>query len=186
MAHASVRACKHVRSPLLLGMQVRALSGSAAFKSDEARFVEVADASLALAQTYLQLFRGGTAAASVLSSTQTTASSSDNSANGCSSNTGNDNVMVQGQAAPTPVPLASSTGPATATAAAAAATSTPLPLQPGSIRELAAARMHLRGLLKQSQQAFEGHAKWQALSAACNEIMAAEAEAKNSAAGPGQ
>lgn len=164
------------------------MSGSAAFKSDEMRFVEVADASLALAQTYLQLFRGSAATASVPSSAQVTSSSKDNDASACSSTSGgggtigNDVVSVHQQAAaPTPVSSVSPTAPA-----ATAAASAQLALQPSSIRELAAARMHLRGVLKQCQPAFEEHAKWQALSAACNEITAAEAEAKTLAARPGQ
>lgn len=109
-------------------LQVRALSGSAAFKSDEARFVEVADASLALASAYTRLHQAG----------------------------------------------ASPAGPAGAAGAGAAK-----PLA-GGARELAAARMHLRGVLKQCQPVFGEHAKWVELEAAAAEVAALEAQAAGS------
>ncbi|KAF5842032.1 hypothetical protein DUNSADRAFT_9601, partial [Dunaliella salina] len=146
--------------------QVRALSGSAAFKSDEARFVEVADASLALARAYLQLYQNATLPQGTMSTVQH-----------ASANGSNSNAADQQESAP---PASSPAKPSAAAAAAAAAAAiTPLAVQPGSIRELAAARMHLRGLLKQCEPVFREHAKWQALSNACAEITAAETDAKS-------
>eukprot|EP00983_Pelagomonas_calceolata_P056380 1144571-Pelagomonas_calceolata.AAC.7 len=155
--------------------QVRALSGSAAFKSDEARFVEVADASLALAQAYLQLYRGSSSSSSAAPPQGTSSSIQNANLNGS-----NYSAPAQQESAALAPPASSPAVPCAAAAAAAAAATTPLVVQPGSIRELAAARMHLRGLLKQCEPVFGEHAKWQALSNACAEISAAEVDAKSS------
>lgn len=129
---------------------MRALSGSAAFKSDEARFIEVADASLALAGAYMQLYRGSSPPTS-------TAGQSNGNAESTSAAS---SQLGPGESAASPT----ATGRRT--------------IQQSSVRELAAARMHLRGLLKQCEPAFGEHAKWTALSDACAEISNAEAEAK--------
>ena len=62
-----------------------------------------------------------------------------------------------------------STSAATATSGAAAA-----PAGPGAVRELAAARMHLRGVLKQCEGTFGEHAKWAEMDALLREVTALE------------
>lgn len=161
---------------------MRALSGSAAFKTDEVRFVQVADASLALAKAYIHLFRGcgGTAGGGGRqqgSEHAGTRGIPEGEQEHCGS---------QQQAPSPPAPAPSAAAATAAAAAAAAASSTPLPAQPGSIRELAAARMHLRGVLKQCEPAFGEHPKWRALSDVCAEVTALEGAAKSAAAGPAQ
>ena len=138
---------------MLYCLQVRALSGSAAFKSDEPRFVEVADASLALAQTYLDLHH---------SSRPIPSAALQPSIDGTSSSG-------------TP----SSAGAAASASPAAAGVAQTAGQQLSSTRELAAARMHLRGLLKQCEPVFGEHVKWQALSDACAQISAAESSLKS-------
>jgi len=122
--------------------------------------VEVADASLALAQAYMQLFRGSSTPA-----TAEIAPHSNSSSNLQESTSGA--PVQQASSISTPFPVA---GPE--------AVAISKPIQPGSIRELAAARMHLRGVLKQCEPVFGEHAKWQALSVACADVTAAEGEAR--------
>lgn len=101
--------------------QVRGLTGTG-YKSDEAKFIEMADASAALARAYIQL---------------STRSAGD--------------------------------GKGAASSAVA-------------VRELAAARMHLRGVLKQCENSFGEHAAWRQLDSLLAEVTALEAANRNSAA----
>jgi len=107
------------------GPQVRALAGSS-YKSDEAKFKEMADASTALAKAYIQLFKDAAGAAGA--------------------------------------------SPPTAEGGAAK------PAGSGT-RQLAAARMHLRGVLKQCEASFSEHASWQELAALMQQVTALEDEA---------
>ncbi len=93
--------------------QVRALTGTS-YKSDEKRFVEMAEASVDLAQAYVRLY---------------TASAG-----------------------------ASATGA-------------------GAVRELAAARMHLRGVLKQCEQAFGEHEAWRRMDEVLQQVLRLEEQA---------
>ncbi|KAL6762659.1 hypothetical protein V8C86DRAFT_3173802 [Haematococcus lacustris] len=101
--------------------QVRGLTGTG-YKSDEAKFIEMADASAALARAYIQL---------------STRSAGD--------------------------------GKGAASSAVA-------------VRELAAARMHLRGVLKQCENSFGEHAAWRQLGSLLAEVTALEAASRNPAA----
>lgn len=113
--------------------QVRALTGTS-YKSDEAKFKEMAAASAALAKAYIKVYASHTAS-------NATADPGATAAEGAS--------------------------------ASQFAGVSKAKLQAG-IKELAAARMHLRGVLKQCEASFQEHEAWQELSQLLKEVTALE------------
>jgi hypothetical protein len=135
-------------------LQVRGLSGTA-YKADQEKFVEMAQASLALGRAYINLASGGANKAAGSSSAQTSAS--------------------------TP-PGPSETSARSSQEQGGAQISSPtLAFSPTAGRELAAARMHLRGVIKQCESAFEEHELYKQLQALLDQVVALESEAQAAA-----
>jgi hypothetical protein len=140
-------------------LQVRALSGTA-YRSDEDKFVEMARASLALGRAYIDLANGGVKKVAGSSNPQPTASAPPGSSTATpSSETSASSQQQQG---------------------ASASSATPA-FTPAAARELAAARMHLRGVIKQCESAFEEHELYKQLQALLDEVAALESAAQSAA-----